>query len=337
MALVEWFVQAIRAHWAAYLISFQVVLNVFGVGLIFCMAIYRKGSLKKSSAIIPVLHERVTDICCGMNLDIADLKALNYRDRIVVRGLILKALESVSGTYRENLSRLYSEMGFLSEDRQLLLNKSFAKRLAALSRIDILEDVDSGFLISKMLNDPSPYVHFAALKFLLKIKYPKLHVNIDKELNKLVSMNRMDTAAQILEMFAISYSEEFLTLLSTHKNRQVINMCLEVVLRLHVAEALPIVKDQMIDGLRCEGFPEFEEFDFRRYTMCLTVVPDEEAEDLLLRMTDVNSPSVRNFAYLALLKIRPDLKAELTARLSEDESPQGRRLYLQLSDARNAA
>lgn len=332
MALVSWLAERIRENWAFYLIAFQVVLNLTGVGLIFGVAIVRKGSLKKSAEILPILHERVTDVCCGMNMDISDLKQLSSRDRERVRGLILKALDSVSGTYRENLTQLYHDMGFLQEDRSALFSNSFATRLAALSRIDILQDIDSGAKVGKMLNDPSPYVHFAALKFLLKVQYPKLHVNIDNELDKLVMLNRMDTASQILEMYAAGYTEGFLTLLSTHQSRQVISMCLEVVLRLRIAEALPIVKDQLIDGLRCEGQPEFQDFDFRRYTLCLTIVPDEESEDLLFRMTDLEDASVRNFAFLALLKVRPDLKEELTARLSEDESPQGRRLYRQLAE-----
>lgn len=332
MALVSWIVDRIRENWAFYLIAFQVGLNALGVGLIFCVAIVRKGTLKKSAEILPLLHERVTDICCGMNMDITDLKKLGSRDREQVRGLILKALDSVSGTYRENLTQLYKDMGFLLEDRSALFSNSFATRLAALARIDILQDMESGAKVGKMLNDPSPYVHFAALKFLLKVQYPKLHVNIDAELDKLVALNRMDTASQILEMYAAGYTDGFLTLLDSHRSRQVISMCLEVVIRLRIAEALPIVKDQLIDGLRCEGQPEFEEFDFRRYTLCLTVAPDEDSEDLLFRMTDVADASVRNFAFLALLKVRPDLKEELTARLSEDESPQGRRLFRQLAE-----
>ncbi|KYG65548.1 hypothetical protein AZI86_00260 [Bdellovibrio bacteriovorus] len=334
--MVNALVQKMHDHWAAYLIVFQVGLNALGVSLIFCMTIIRKGSLKETAEVMPKLHERVTDICCGMNMDIQDLLKLKTRHRLIVRGLILKAVDSVSGAYRENLEKLYRDMGFLAEDQKLLHSSSFAKRLSALSRIDILKDSESAGQVGKMLHDPSPYVHFAALKFLLKIKCPKLYVNIAKELNLLKDLGRMDTAMQILEMYASASPEDFLELLKTHQSREVVSICLEVVNRLQVVEALPIVKDQLIDGLRCEGFPEFEDFDFRRYTLCLTMAPDEESEEILQKMTRVETAFVRNVAYLSLLKIRPDLKMEITQRLSVDESPHGQRLYRQILEPAKA-
>lgn len=330
MFLVELLVQKMKASWLSYIIGFQIVLNAFGILLIFGVALYRKRIQNESRELLPKLQERVTDICVGMNPEIHDLKALNKRHRTVVRGLILKALESVSGSYRDNLVKLYSELGFLAEDREQLESNSFAKKLAALSRIDVLQDMDSGLKVGKMLNGPSPFVHFAALKFLLKVRFPKLHVNINRELDKLLALDRMDTAGQILEMYAKGYTEQFLYLLSTHHNRQVISMCLDVVLRLQIAEAMPIIKDQLIDGLRCEGHDEFTDFDFRRYAMCLTVAADEETEYILLKMIELKNPLVRNFAYLALLKVRPDLKVDMLDRLSLDDSPYGQRLYRQL-------
>ncbi|WP_413560602.1 hypothetical protein [Bdellovibrio sp. HCB209] len=328
--MVEWLVQKMESYWVAWIIGFQIILNVLGVALIFGIAVYRKGTVHEAKVLLPKLQERVTDICVGMNTDTSDLKKLKNRHRVVVRGLILKALDSVSGSYRENLVRLYAEMGFLAEDRSLLESKSFAKRLAALSRIDVLQDMDSGKKVGQMLNDPSPFVHFAALKFLLKLRFPKLYVNINRELDRLLAIDRMDTAAQILEMYAKGYTEDFLDLLRTHQNRQVISMCLEVVLRLQIVEAIPIVKDQLIDSLRSADHEDLTGFDFRRYTLCLTVAPDEETEDILQKMTELDNPSIRNFAYLALLKVRPDLKAEMIDRLSFDESVFGQRLYRQL-------
>ncbi|UYL09427.1 hypothetical protein B9G69_002420 [Bdellovibrio sp. SKB1291214] len=333
MDLVGWLEQQLNGDWAMYLILFQVILNSMAVALIFFITAYRKGIEKENKEMIPKLQERVTDICVGVNTDIADLKFLKSRYRKVIRGLILSAIGSVSGSYRDNLFKLYQDLGFLKEDRDALLGGSFPTRLAALSRIDTLQDLESGSTVAKMLNDSSPYVHFAALKFLLKVRYPKLHVNMGKELLTLAKLDRMDTALHLLEMYAKGYTEQFLYLLQTHLDPDVLGICLDVVFRLQIAEAMPIVKDQLIDGLRSEGHPEFEQFHFRKYAMCLTVAPDGDTEELLVRMTHVESPTLRNFAYLALIKIRPDLKFDLIERLSFDDSPQGRRLYYQMMES----
>jgi hypothetical protein len=284
------------------------------------LCIIRGWQRKRYAQMAPRIQEEVSNLACGMPGDKEFLFSLKGFRRRKTRGYILSAMGGIQGEARANLASLYHEMGLSREDYKLLYHKDFSVRLAAIARLEIVMDREALVLVKPLLRDSSPYVHFAALRFMLK--QSKTHQpKIEAEMELAAIVNRYDIAREILDCHVKNFPQDFTHLLRTTRNPKIRDVCIDIIVKNKLVEVLPIVQDHLLEALRSEGHDDYADFDFKKYIQCLTLSPLPDTEELLIRMTEVDDALVRYNAYRSFFKIRPDLKFEYIDKLIQDSSP----------------
>lgn len=331
MAVLGLLMQSMMHKWALYLIGLQAALAVFGVLVLIGLSLWRKNKTEKDAEFIPMIQERLTNVACGLDEDFSDIKSMPKIFMHKTKSVLLPMISSLQGDSRRRLCKIYKEFNFHLEDYKNLRSSNFALRLGAIARLEIVDDDTAVEVVRPLLRDESPYVHFAAVRYMLKMD-DTFHPRIDAEMYLAEVMHRYDAAREILNCYIRNHRKEFINLYEQTLNRKMAEVCLEIIQKNRMVDALPVVLDKLIEALRSEGYDGYTEFDFKRVTQCLTISPSDEVEGILERMTYMEDSYVRACGYRALFKVRPDLKFELVDRLSQDESPSIQRLYSEVRD-----
>jgi|GEM_PF-5379576 hypothetical protein len=330
MGVLTLLLDELLLRWSFIVVVAQGLLNLFGVGLMVGLCLYRQKRAKHDDVFLPMMRDKMTAIACGIDDEDDAFSKLTKTERAKVKNLILPILPSLQGESFKKLADLYRALDFHIDDYYELRDRNFAVRLAAIARLESVADKAAAEVIRPLLRDVSPYVHFAALRFMLKFTdyHPKIHAEM-----KLASfMNRYDAAREILDLYSRNHLEQFIELFERYPDPKIQDVCLDVIQKNRLVGALPVVLDKLIEALRSEGHEEFKEFNFKKVTQCLTIGPMAEAEDVLMRMTEVEDSHVRACGYRALFKLRPDLKFEMVKNLAEDSSPSIKRIYAEVKE-----
>lgn len=319
-------------QWTFFVVLGQGLLNLFGVGLLVGLCFWRRKTSKWEQTFVPQVQESLTLVACGIaGADVHTFNKHNSSEKIKIKGLLIPMISSLQGEGKERLCSLYRELGFNAEDSKELKHKNYAIRLGAIARLETISEAAAIDQVRPLLRDESPYVHFAAVRFMLKFAsdyHPKIHA----EMHLVSLMNRYDAAREILDCYSKRYLDQFIHLFETTPDEKVRSVCLEIIQKNRLVDALPAVLDKLIEALRSEGHDEYARFDFKKMSQCLTISPSDEIEEVLTRMTLVEDPKIRVCGYRALFKVRPDLKFIMVNELAEDQNPSLKRLYAEIRE-----
>lgn len=339
MAVVRFFSEGHLA-WIPLLIGVLFLISFGGVFLIFSLCVSRRIQDKNVQAVVVKYREKFIDIVCSDDPALAAAIQPNSWERPFVRNLLLSTILSVQGDGQKRLMKLYVSLRYLREDYVSLISTSFSDRLGALARMETVRDIVTTPIIVKMLADSSLYVHFAALRFLLK-KNDGYAPNISEEMANLEKIKRYDMALEILSCYAQFSPDAFIDFLGKIKSKKIRTVALEVVYKKRMTTALPFVQGLVRSTLLDKNFKVTEIQDLKKVVQCLTISPLPENEDLLIELTKNTEDEVRALAFKAWLHMRPDSFATITEKMVFDPCEQIHKTALQLRQheetQRNAA
>jgi AraC-like DNA-binding protein len=258
-----------------------------------------------------------TDLAMGFGIDPQILVAVRSgRKRREFRDILIKTAQSLNPSQRPPLVELYKSMGFLSEDHKLIQSLFLSNKLKAMSRIEVIQDSSSIPYVVKLFNNKDYYLRFIAIKYACH-KNIDLIPDFDKKFSELLqSRTHNDLIVEVLATVADAHIDYFKTYFSQVTEPRLKKIFLKVIHSFKISECLALVRESLKKVLDENSQ---DQLLLKFHMLCLTMMPDDESEQLLNHLRSHKDVQIRFLAICSLLILRPELKHELYQSIDREE------------------
>lgn len=298
------------------LILLELIVVVL-IGIVIRVERSRRLNLKKKRAQYKnAWMEALVDLSMGFELPDSILKSLTSKKlKKEFRDSIVTIAQSLSLKSRPALVKLYIQQGYLERDHKALNSFSFAKRLQAMARIEVMQDDSSLPYLDKLIHDRNYYIRFASLKFIVRKDANRIPA-FEQVFQTVMDERRKDSLLEFLITLAAFQRPLFVSTFQGIKGNELKKEFLKVVHSYKITECLPLVRGSLKELILSESQ---DVLLIKSHLLCLTIEPDLESEKVLEDLKNHPKLEVRFLALCSLLVLRPELKDELYNSLNKEE------------------
>jgi hypothetical protein len=291
------------------------LLVVLVFGLTTRLSRFKRRAIKKQQS---ELMTKWSQIIVDSDLGISSYDKVSCpqgEEYILLQPVLIDFIKSLGGTSRTTAIEIYKKLGYLDNDHYAIEYERFEKRIAALSRIETVQDKSSIPFVRKLQNDENYYIRFAALRFLVKNDWDSVQ-GFEQRLNELGRKKQYDTMFEVICNLAFYQKSIFERALTHADHPETKRVFLKVVAQYKMTGSLPYVRESL------EQLIQQAKFDtglLKMHLLCLTTAADAETEELFKKLSKHSKQEVRYLAQCSLFVIRPDLKKEILSSVGEED------------------